>query len=144
MGKYERKGLGTIIERLNIDGKESKTELDNTILKVYLPKPLYPGGKITFSINFKTYYDNGATRRRMKMYDAWGFKHYNGVQWFPKMCVYDRKFGWDTHQHLNKEFYADYGSYDVSLNFASNYIVEATGVLQNRKDVLPDYSLRKR
>lgn len=73
----------------------------------------------------------------MKMYDAWGQMHYNGVQWFPKICVYDRKFGWDTHQHLNKEFYADYGAYKVSLDFPANYIVEATGILQNRDEVLP-------
>ncbi len=138
MGRYERKGLGTTIDNMKADGQTVKTELDNTILKVYLPKPLYPNSKVTFSMDFKTYYDNGATRRRMKMYDAWGFKHYNGVQWFPKICVYDRKFGWDTHQHLNKEFYADFGSYDVSLDFASNYIVEATGALQNRKEVLPE------
>jgi aminopeptidase N len=126
------------VKNLKVDGKEVRTELDNTILKVYLPKPLYPGGKASFTLSFKTYWDNGATRRRMKMYDAWGFKHYNGVQWFPKICVYDRKFGWDTYQHLNKEFYGDFGTYDVSLNFPSNYIVEATGALQNRKEVLPD------
>ena len=138
LGKYEAMGLGTVVTNLKVDGKEPKVELDNTVMRVHLPKPLYPGGKVTFNMGFKTYYDNGATRRRMKMYDAWGFKHYNGVQWFPKMCVYDRKFGWDTYQHLNKEFYADFGTYEVSLNFPSNYVVEATGALQNRKEVLPD------
>lgn len=138
MGRYEKQGLGTTIDVLKVDGQTVRTELDNTILKVYLPKPLLPNSKVVFAIDFRTYYDNGATRRRMKMYDAWGYKHYNGVQWFPKICVYDRKFGWDTYQHLNKEFYADFGSYDVSLNFASNYIVEATGVLQNRNEVLPE------
>jgi hypothetical protein len=138
MGKYEAAGLGTTVENLKVDGKEVRTELDNTILKVYLPQPLAPNTSVTFSMDFRTYFDNGSTRRRMKMYPAWGFMHYNGVQWFPKVCVYDRKFGWDTYQHLNKEFYADFGVYDVSLNFASNYIVEATGELQNRKEVLPD------
>lgn len=138
MGKYEAAGLGTTVENLKVDGKDVQVELDNTVMKIYLPKPLYPGKKISFSMNFKTYYDNGATRRRMKMYDAWGFKHYNGVQWFPKVCVYDHKFGWDTYQHLNKEFYGDFGSYDVKLDFASNYVVEATGSLENRKEVLPD------
>lgn len=137
MGKYEAAGLGTVIENLKVDGKEVKTELDNTVLKVYLPQPLLPNSSVKFTMNFKTYYDNGSTRRRMKMYPAWGFMHYNGVQWFPKICVYDRKFGWDTYQHLNKEFYGDFGVYDVSLNFASNYIIEATGVLQNREEVLP-------
>lgn len=137
MGKYEAEGLGCVIESIDVDGNSVEKELDNTILKIYLPKPLLPGSKTTFNINFTTYWDNGATRRRMKMYDAWGFKHYNGVQWFPKICVYDRKFGWDTYQHLNKEFYADFGMYDVSLDFPSNYVVEATGAIQNREEVLP-------
>ncbi len=138
LGKYEREGLGIVVEQLTANGRDAEAELDNTILKVTLPTPLYPGSKVSFGMKFKTYYDNGSTRRRMKMYDAWGFKHYNGVQWFPKICVYDRKFGWDTYQHLNKEFYADFGSYEVSLDFPSNYIVEATGELQNRAEVLPE------
>lgn len=143
LGKNEADGKGCVVSDLTVNGAKASLELDNTILKVYLPKPLAPGGKVTFNMKFDTYWDNGSTRRRMKMYDAWGFKHYNGVQWFPKICVYDRKFGWDTYQHLNKEFYADFGSYDVSLDFPSNYIVEATGALQNRKEVLPD-ELRKK
>lgn len=137
LGEYEADGLGCVVEQIQVDGQEPKMELDNTILKIYLPKPLYPNGKTQFDIKFTTYWDKGATRRRMKMYDAWGQMHYNGVQWFPKICVYDRKFGWDTYQHLNKEFYADYGSYDVSLDFPSNYVVEATGAIQNREQVLP-------
>lgn len=137
LGKYEAAGLGTVVENLKVDGKEVNTELDNTVLKVYLPQPLYPNSSVTLSMNFKTYYDNGSTRRRMQMWDAWGYTHYNGCQWFPKICVYDRKFGWDTDQHLNKEFYGDFGVYDVALDFASNYIVEATGMLKNRDEVLP-------
>ena len=143
MGKNEKQGLGIVIESISVNYRTVNTELDNTVLKVYLPEPLLPGGKTSFNINFRTFYDNGATRRRMKMYDVWGFKHYNGVQWFPKICVYDRKFGWDTYQHLNREFYGDFGSYNVTLNFPSNYIVEATGVLQNREKTLPD-TLRKK
>lgn len=137
LGKYEAQGLGIVVENLKVDGAEAKTELDNTILKVYLPKPLLPGDNATFNMDFTTYWDKGATRRRMKMYNAWGYTHYNGVQWFPKISVYDRKFGWDTHQHLNKEFYGDFGTYNVKLDFPSNYVVEATGAIQNREEVLP-------
>ncbi|MBA3828049.1 MAG: M1 family peptidase [Taibaiella sp.] len=138
MGNYEQQGLGTQVTDIKVDDKTAATELDNTILKVYLPNPLPPGHKTEFRMGFTTYYDNGATRRRMQMWDAWGYKHYNGVQWYPKISVYDSKFGWDTYQHLNKEFYGDFGSFDVKLSFASNYVVEATGVLQNKQDVLPD------
>jgi hypothetical protein len=138
LGKYEAAGLGTTVGNIKVDGATVRTELDNTILKVYLQKPLSPGANVRLSMTFKTYFDNGSTRRRMHMYPAWGFMHYDGVQWFPKVCVYDRKFGWDTYQHLNKEFYGEFGVFDVALDFASNYIVEATGNLANRKEVLPD------
>lgn len=137
LGAYEAAGLGTVIENMKVNGQEVSMELDNTILKVLLPQPLPPHQSIQVTLDFTTYFDNGSTRRRMKMYPAWGFMHYNGVQWFPKLCVYDRKFGWDTYQHLNKEFYGEYGTYDVTLDFPSNYIVEATGVLQNREEMLP-------
>lgn len=138
MGNKEEAGLGSNTELVEVEGVPVRVELDNTILKVFLPGPLAPNDKTTFTIKFNTYYDMGETRRRMKMYDAWGFKHYNGVQWFPKICVYDRMHGWDTYQHLNREFYGDYGQYDVTLDFPSNYIVEATGELKNRKEALPD------
>lgn len=138
LGKKEASGLGIVVDKLQVDGKPAKSELDNTIMKVYLPAPLAPGASCTFAMSFDTWYDMGDTRRRMKMYPAWGFMHYNGCQWFPKISVYDRMHGWDVNQHLGHEFYGDYGLYDVTLDFPSNYIVEATGVLQNRKEVLPD------
>ena len=136
-GSREAAGLGIVIDNVQAGGQAVKTELDNTIMKVYLDRPLLPGGKVVLKMGFTTYYDKGQTRRRMKMYDAWGFKHYNGCQWFPKVSVYDRMHGWDTYQHLNKEFYGDYGVYDVTLDFPSNYVVEASGELQNRSEVLP-------
>ena len=138
MGKKEAAGLGIVLDNIKVDDQVVKTELDNTILKVYLPKPLLPGSKTVIKMSFNTYYDMGMTRRRMQMYNAWGFMHYNGCQWFPKICVYDRMHGWDTYQHLNREFYGDFGLYDVTLDFPSNYILEASGVLQNREEVLPD------
>ncbi len=138
-GPREATGLGTTISGMTADGQPAQTELDNTILKVFLPKPLLPNSSTTLTLDFVTYFDDGGTtRRRMKMYDAWGFKHYNACQWFPKLSVYDAKHGWDTYQHLGKEFYGDFGSWNVSIDLPSNYIMEATGALQNRSEVLPE------
>lgn len=141
-GQYEAEGLGTTIENLKSNGKVLKTELENTIMKVFLDEPILPGQNRDFSLDFKTYFDSGSMRRRMKYYVVDGFKHYNGTHWYPRICVYDAKFGWATDQHLGREFYADFGTYDVELTFASNYIVEATGNLLNRGEVMPD-SLRE-
>lgn len=142
-GGYETSNLGTVIESIKVNDISLKTEEDNTLLKVYLEQPLLPNSKITFHINFETFFDRGTVRRRMAKYKVFGQKHYNGVHWYPRISVYDRKFGWTTDQHLGKEFYGDFGTFDVELTFASNYIVGATGNLVNRNEVLPQ-ELRKK
>lgn len=138
-GKYEKEGKGTVVESLSVNGAATTITPDNTIMRVELPTPLLPGASTKFNIRFKTYFDDGGTqRRRMKMFkDKWGNKQYDGVHWYPRICVYDRKFGWETDQHLGKEFYGDFGSYDVELTFPAQYVMDATGVLQNREEVMP-------
>ncbi len=141
---YEIKKKGTEITKFKVNGVEVKTELDNTILKVFLPQVIKSGGKAAFEIEFRSYFDQGSNSRRMKLFTTGrGYVHFDGVHWYPRIAVYDRKFGWCTDQHLDKEFYGDYGTYDVELTLASNYVLEATGWLQNRSEVLPD-SLRKK
>ncbi|MCX6352844.1 MAG: M1 family metallopeptidase [Bacteroidetes bacterium] len=116
-----------------------KTEYHNTIMKVYFNEPLLPHDSIKFKITFNTYFDEkGGVRRRMKLFKHDGVKHYDGVHWYPRISVYDHKFGWTTDQHLGKEFYGDYGTYDVSLTLPHEYVLEATGILQNPKEALPD------
>ena len=127
---------GTRISSLTAGGGELRQEQDNTVLKVWLERPLPPGAQTTFRIRFTTHWAAGLPRR-MKLYNAWGQKHYDGVHWYPRMAVYDRKFGWDTQQHLGHEFYGNFGCFDVELDFPHHYIVEATGWLQNRDEVLP-------
>lgn len=136
-GKYEEQGLGTNVSTISCNGVELATEQDNTILKVYLKQPLQPGQSTHFHIEFKTYFDDGTIRNRMKLFNAWGFKHFDVVHWYPRISVYDRKQGWDTDQHMDHEFYGDFGTYDVSFSLANNYIVEATGLLQNEQEVMP-------
>ena len=142
-GKYEKQGKGTEIVAVSVNFKPVKQELDNTILKLILSEPLLPNSKTEFQFEFKTYFDQGSMGRRMKLFNSKGFTHYDGVHWYPRISVYDRKFGWTTDQHLGSEFYGDFGTFDVALSFASNYIVEATGNLLNRENVLPE-ELRKK
>ncbi len=142
-GKYESQCLGTEVPVFKHEGKEMKIELDNTIFRVKLEKSILPNTSTNFDVSFKTYYDTGDVRRRNKIFKTFGNKHFDGTHWYPIICVYDNKFGWTTDQHLGREFYANFGTFDVELTFASNFIVEATGVLQNKEEVLPD-SLRKK
>jgi hypothetical protein len=161
-GKYEAEGKGTEIEKVEIisatvppgyvdeqgnqmaalpvvTNYEVKPTIDFSIMKVLLKQALLPNQSVTIRIKFKTYFDDGGNqRRRMKTFkDNWGNKQYDGVHWYPRICVYDKKFGWTTDQHLGKEFYGDFGSFDVELTLPNNYILDATGELQNREEVLP-------
>lgn len=142
-GKYQKEGLGTNISKITINGVDLKTELDNTVLKVWLPSPLKSGADVTFDITFKTYYDNGSIRNRMKMFNSWGYKHYDVVHWYPRISVYDRKFGWDTEQHMDHEFYGDFGTFDIAFTIPNHYILDATGIMVNRDEVLPPDLLEK-
>lgn len=142
-GRYEQQKKGTEVFDIQVNGESVDTTLDNTILRLNLNKPLLPNDSVVVTMRFKTYFDTGSLRRRMKTFDSYGEKHYDGVHWYPIITVYDRKFAWTTEQHLDKEFYADFGSFDVELTFPNHFIVDATGVLQNKEEVLPD-SLRKK
>ena len=141
-GKYRAAGLGTNVEAITVSGSPLKTEIDNTVMKAWLATPLKPGESITFKIKFKTYFDDETIRNRMKAYAAFGYKHFNLVHWYPRISVYDKKQGWDTDQHMDHEFYGDFGTYHVELTLPNHYVCDGTGVLQNEKEVLPD-ALRK-
>jgi hypothetical protein len=55
---------------------------------------------------------------------------YSMSQWYPKMVEYDYQ-GWNTNPYIAREFYGVWGNYDVTLQLDQNYMVAATGVLQN-------------
>lgn len=144
-GVHEVQGKGTVIHKMEINGEDHEYTIDNSIMIVDLKKPLLPDHGLSFRIEFATYWDKddgGNIRRRMKTFRHGGkddreFLQFDGVHWYPRISVYDRKFGWTTDQHLGKEFYGDYGVYEVNLTFPNQYIVEATGTLLNRSDMYP-------
>ena len=143
----EQKQKGTEIISVKSNDEILDIEIDNTIMKVFLQEPLKSGETIVLNIEFESYFggnqEDGNVRRRMKVYEEFGNKHYNGVHWYPRISVYDRKFGWTTDQHLGKEFYGDFGCFDVELTLPSNYILEATGFMLNRDEVLPEELMKK-
>lgn len=136
-GKYEQNGLGTVVNNVRVNGQKTPHFVDYTVLGLKLPTAILPGDSAIFEMDFITFFDRGSIRRRMKVFDHDGVKHFNGVHWYPRICAYDRKFTWETAQHLEKEFYGDFGCYDVTLTLPEHYIMEATGVLENQEEVLP-------
>ncbi|MBX2926036.1 MAG: M1 family metallopeptidase [Chitinophagaceae bacterium] len=59
---------------------------------------------------------------------------YQLTQWYPKPAVYDRK-GWHPMPYLAQgELYSEFGSFDVRITLPGNYVVAATGQLQNAEE----------
>ena len=131
------------VQQILFDGENVAFEVDNTVLRVNLSKDqiVAPDQVVIIKVNFKTFF--GTNGGRMKSYEQFGFKHFNVAHWYPRISVYDRKFGWTTDQHLGHEFYGDFGSFDVSITLPEQYILDATGTLTNRSEVLPSDLMKK-
>src|SRR5215472_10644422 len=102
---------------------------DETVLSVPLPAPVPPHGEIVLDIAFRDKLPRVLARS--------GFVRdfFLVGQWFPKLGVYEpagmrlrAEGGWNCHAfHANSEFYADFGTYDVTLTVPSSFVVGATG-----------------
>lgn len=60
---------------------------------------------------------------------------YQITQWYPKPAVYDQS-GWHPLAYLDQgEFYSEFGSFKVQITLPENYVVGATGVLQEQSEI---------
>ena len=112
---------------------------DETVAAVALPEPVMPGETITLTIAFVAQLPHIVARTGYVV-RADGQPFVMAAQWFPKLGVYEvpgqryvpqdvPRGRWYTHQfHANSEFYADFGTYDVTIEVPADYVVGATGV----------------
>ena len=98
------------------------------IVKIVLPSPLAPGQKASITTPFHVKLPYNFSRGG---HDG---QSYQATQWYPKPAVYDRK-GWHPMPYLDQgEFYSEFGNFDVSITLPKNYVVAATGELQNAEE----------
>ena len=98
------------------------------IIKLVLPSPIAPGQNaiITTPFHVKLPYNFSRGGHEGDSYQV--------TQWYPKPAVYDEQ-GWHEMPYLDQgEFYSEFGSFDVSITLPENYVVAATGELQNREE----------
>ncbi len=96
---------------------------DKTVIRVPLPQPLAPGDSIMLRIHFVAKLPEPPFARTGALEEF-----FMVAQWFPKIGVYTPQ-GWNCHQfHLNSEFFADFGVYNVWMTVPEDYIVGATGL----------------
>lgn len=114
-----------------VDGKQGNflyNEDTIDIGRLMLDKPLQPNQTIKITTPFRV--------KIPKTFSRLGHdgQQYQISQWFPKPAVYDKN-GWNQMPYLDQgEFYSEYGSFDVKITLPKNYVVGATGELQNEDE----------
>jgi hypothetical protein len=129
--KPEEYGYQKILS-LKMNGRSQKFKTEETILEVELDKPILPRSRVNFEMEFESQVplqirrsgrDNPTTKVRYSM-----------SQWYPKICEYDYE-GWHPTPYVAREFYGVWGDFDVTIAIDKNYILAATGYLQNPNQI---------
>ncbi len=103
------------------DDESLKFEIQETIMAIFLDEPLKSSDSLVLRFDFYL--------KIPKQISRLGYKdrHYEIVQWYPKICVFDED-GWHRDSyHALGEFYGEYGCFDVEISLPANYVVAATG-----------------
>ena len=101
------------------------------ICKLILKTPLKSGENINISTPFFVKIPDAKFSRLGHVEQS-----YMITQWYPKPAVYD-KDGWHIMPYVDQgEFYSEFGNFDVKITLPSNYVVGATGNLQNESEIL--------
>jgi hypothetical protein len=126
---------GLVVDTLQVAGQTRALPAGQgtgTIQGVRLPKPLAPHDSVKFAVawHFPISKESG----REGMIDP---TTYFLAYFYPRVAVYDDYNGWDRLPFVDsKEFYNDFNDYTLRVQAPANYIVWATGTLQNPKQVL--------
>ncbi|MEK7256451.1 MAG: M1 family metallopeptidase, partial [Bacteroidota bacterium] len=115
------------INSLKMNGKDTKFEVNETILEVSLPEPILPKSSVVFEMDFNSQVP--VQIRRSGRDNAEGVA-YSMAQWYPKMCEYDYQ-GWHANPYVGREFYGVWGDFDVKISMENKYLMAASGILQN-------------
>ena len=144
---YRDESDGVTIEQMTVNNDdvdispESKSlKYGHTNLKLLLKAPLSPGKSLVLSVLWQ-YTINRNSHNRTGSVDSSSFFI---AYFFPRIAVYDDIHGWDDSRYTGTaEFYNDFGFFEVSIAVPRNFVVWATGSLQNPGEVLsPKYLQR--
>lgn len=135
------KGLGDQILSVTDEfGKPLKYTINQTMMRVDLPKTLNPNSKIKFIVKWQYKMGN-----RMEIGGRGGYELFKEdgnclftiTQWYPRMCVYSDFQGWQNKQFTGRgEFALAFGNYTVKMTVPADHIVCSTGECQNYSQVL--------
>jgi len=107
---------------LSFEHPDDDNDRDRTVARAVLPTAVPPGGEVALDLEWHSRIPRAGVRT------GWGEDFVFAAQWFPKPGVYEEGRGWNCHQyHASTEYFADYGSYDVTLHVPNGWVVAASG-----------------
>ena len=128
-------------------GNDLPYTIHQTMMRIDLPTPLISGTAISFRLKWhynipnRQFWDARSGYEYFKKDDNYA---YYIAQFFPRMAVYNDVEGWQNQQFWgNGEFALPFGDYDVKITVPNDHIVEATGVLENRKEVYSSTMMKR-
>ena len=133
----------------DINGDSLKYTINQTMMRIDLPKPLAPGEKFSFSIDWYYYLVDrihivGLARGGYEFFEKDGNALYTVAQWYPRMCVYNDAAGWQNKQFYGRgEFALTFGNFIVKMTVPEDHIVGATGECINYPQVLTSEQLSR-
>ncbi|GGE92356.1 Peptidase family M1 [Chishuiella changwenlii] len=119
------------VTSLKQDGKVVSYKVDGTILEVTLAKPIAEGKTSTFEMVWNAQVPEQIRRSGRNSKDGVEFSM---AQWYPKMAEFDPE-GWHLDEYIGREFFAPFGNFDVTINIGKDYVIGASGELQNPNNV---------
>jgi hypothetical protein len=94
---------------------------DGTLARADLPVPVEAGETVQIELDFR------AQLPRVFARTGYADDFFMVGQWFPKLGVWEDG-AWNAYPfHANAEFYADFGTYDVTITVPDDYVVGGTG-----------------
>ncbi len=138
---------GFKIKSVKSGGKDMNYIINKTMMRIDLKQPLKSGSDLTFSIDWKYSINNrmtGGGRSGLEYFPKEDNYLYTIAQFFPRMAVYVDNEGWQNKQFLGRgEFALTFGDYEFELTVPSDFVVGATGTLQNAKEVLTSEQIKR-
>ena len=132
---------------LDQNGRPLRFTINKTMMRVDLPNPIKSGQEFNFSIKWWYKINNHVPLRDRSGYEYFSEddnRAYVIAQFFPRLAVYNDIEGWQNYQFWgNGEFALNFGDYDVKITVPDDHIMEATGELQNPKEVLLKSELQR-
>ena len=127
------------VSNVKQNGVGLKIEYSETILEVSLNSILMPGDKTTISLDFEGQIPKIIRRAGRDSKEGVAL---SVAQWFPKIAEYDYD-GWNAEPYIGREFHGVWGDFDVTINIDKNYVVAASGYLQNPQNYGHGYGGKK-